>query len=231
MAAAHSTCPLCEQCGRRITRKRRGRAVDRDARRFCSKTCAGARRTAEKRARLRAARAINRPQCRVCGVRFDGRVYCSDDCRKQNARLVQKQRYGKPARDTTCQVCGTPMRVRAGEMGRPKTFCSSTCRHHGEAFLRGRRIARHARKARRRRVPYEPFDTMSVFVRDQWTCQLCGARTPKRLRGTHDWRAPELDHIVPLAAGGHDTYANAQCLCRRCNHAKGARVLGQLRLC
>lgn len=71
-------------------------------------------------------------------------------------------------------------------------------------------------------------DPIRVFERDAWKCQLCGTRAPKRLRGTTDALAPELDHIIPLAAGGQHTYENTQCSHRSCNMAKGARPAGQL---
>lgn len=69
-----------------------------------------------------------------------------------------------------------------------------------------------------------------VFARDGWRCQLCGTRTPKRLRGTYAPNAPELDHIVPIVAGGGHTWDNVQCSCRACNGKKGAKTLGQMRL-
>jgi 5-methylcytosine-specific restriction endonuclease McrA len=36
--------------------------------------------------------------------------------------------------------------------------------------------------------------------------------------------APTLDHIVPLARGGHHTRDNTQCAHFSCNTRKGARV-------
>jgi 5-methylcytosine-specific restriction endonuclease McrA len=69
-----------------------------------------------------------------------------------------------------------------------------------------------------------------VFARDKWRCQLCKVRTPKRLRGTTHPRAPELDHIVPIAAGGDHTWNNVQCACRKCNGEKGSAPAGQLLL-
>jgi 5-methylcytosine-specific restriction endonuclease McrA len=70
-----------------------------------------------------------------------------------------------------------------------------------------------------------------VLDRDGWRCQMCGVKTPKRLRGTFDDRAPELDHRVPMAMGGGHVWDNVQCSCRRCNAAKNAMaVLGQTNL-
>jgi HNH endonuclease len=60
-----------------------------------------------------------------------------------------------------------------------------------------------------------------VFDRDGWRCKNCRVRSPRYLRGTSDLRAPELDHIIPLALGGDHDYDNVQLLCRKCNGAKG----------
>lgn len=63
-----------------------------------------------------------------------------------------------------------------------------------------------------------------VFKRDGWRCQICGTETPEVLRGTFEPNAPEVDHKVPLSAGGSHCYGNVQCACRRCNIAKRDRV-------
>jgi 5-methylcytosine-specific restriction endonuclease McrA len=86
------------------------------------------------------------------------------------------------------------------------------------------------RRARIRGAGYEWVNPFKVFKRDRWTCHLCKRKTPQRLRGTIDPLAPELDHIIPLAAGGTHAYVNTACACRSCNQAKSARPLGQLLL-
>lgn len=86
-----------------------------------------------------------------------------------------------------------------------------------EAMLRGRG----------RGDAYERVDPIKVLARDKWTCQLCGIKTPMKLRGTHKDNAPEVDHIIPLSKGGSHTYANLQCACRKCNQLKSDKPLGQ----
>jgi 5-methylcytosine-specific restriction endonuclease McrA len=66
---------------------------------------------------------------------------------------------------------------------------------------------------------------MSYASEMEWRCHICGALTLKQMRGTTHLLAPEIDHVVPLARGGEHTYANTACAHRRCNQAKGARLL------
>lgn len=92
-------------------------------------------------------------------------------------------------------------------------FCSIKCSR--------RSLSRIASAARRARVTNgERVDPFLVFDRDGWLCQICHEPTPRALRGSYEPKAPELDHIIPLAAGGEHTYRNTQCACRRCNIAK-----------
>jgi rubrerythrin len=76
----------------------------------------------------------------------------------------------------------------------------------------------------RQEIEAEAVNPYVVFHKAGWKCQICGVDTPRRLRGTYEPNAPELDHIVPLAKGGGHTWANVQCSCRRCNGAKGASL-------
>jgi 5-methylcytosine-specific restriction protein A len=48
-----------------------------------------------------------------------------------------------------------------------------------------------------------------ILERDQMTCQACG------MEGN------TVDHIVPRSLGGGDDEFNLQCLCYKCNSAKG----------
>jgi len=109
--------------------------------------------------------------------------------------------------------------------GRPTVFCSDRCVI--DDVRRVRRIAKLTKKARLKRVIVESVDPFKVFDRDRWRCQLCGVVTPKKLRGTINPNAPELDHIQPISKGGSHTYINTQCACRKCNIVKSNRPLGQ----
>lgn len=124
-----------------------------------------------------------------------------------------------------CVTCATP--VEQSFTGR-KFYCSKACRPIDPGLkAKHRRIAKAKRRARKRGANCEPVDPFKVFERDGWMCHLCGCKTDRTKRGTPHPRAPELDHVVPLAKGGPHNYANTACACRKCNYTKGDRILGQ----
>lgn len=51
-------------------------------------------------------------------------------------------------------------------------------------------------------------------------CPICGVSLEDK--------APEVDHIVPLARGGSHTWDNVACACRKRNQSKGVRLLGEV---
>lgn len=139
------------------------------------------------------------------------------------AALRRIARYvERPARySIACRSCGTGMVV-LRRKGLHRIVCDP-CK--AETNKRLSRIAKAKRRAVERGSDAENIDPIAVFARDGWACRLCGVKTPKHLRGSYSPQAPELDHVVPLAAGGRHTWGNVQCACRRCNGLKGASVL------
>lgn len=136
------------------------------------------------------------------------------------------RRWGLRAR-ARCVGCGLPVGA-----SRTKIFPAARCLSCADIQKRAlRKLAAPARRAmeraRLRAARVERVDPIKVFQRDGWRCHLCGRHAPQSLRGSYSPRAPELDHIVPLAAGGEHSYRNTACSCRRCNHAKGAKIIGQ----
>lgn len=133
--------------------------------------------------------------------------------------------YVPPVR--TCAGCGCQWSAikRVGQMRYcPTPECQADQRRRGRRHQGKTHVGRAKRMGRR----YGYFNVLRVFERDRWTCQLCGRKTPQHLRGTLDPRAPELDHILPISAGGDHIIENCQCACRECNGAKAARPAGQL---
>lgn len=54
----------------------------------------------------------------------------------------------------------------------------------------------------------------TVFARDDYTCQYCGARGGQL----------ECDHVVPVSRGGSHALANLATACKPCNRSKRAKT-------
>ncbi len=61
---------------------------------------------------------------------------------------------------------------------------------------------------------------LSLFERDEFTCQYCGAFAPNVML--------VLDHIHPVALGGTSTHDNLVTACIECNQGKSARTMDVL---
>lgn len=173
--------------------------------------------------------------CQQCGASpITGYKFCGLACRgahkTPSVRRYEATRARRAEAMATypCEVCGRA--VDYPGLGRPKQYCSDACRSKSEAARCSHRISKATRRATERGVDAERFDPIEVLERDGWRCHMCARQTPKRLRGSNDPRAPELDHIVPISKGGKHTRLNTACACRACNGAKGAGIGGQLRL-
>lgn len=156
--------------------------------------------------------------------RTGGRVWV-----RTKIRIEPKPIQDFPPAPQWCRSCGAGY-YRAKRYQR---YCNDEC---GAADREAqKKAASKAAKSRRKAIQRganggEAVNPIKVFERDGWRCQMCRKKTPKRLRGTHEDRAPELDHIQPVSKGGEHTYRNTQCLCRSCNAAKSDRPMGQLSL-
>jgi hypothetical protein len=80
---------------------------------------------------------------------------------------------------------------------------------------------RRAIDARRRALvseglKVEYFTRQEIINRDDSTCHICRKRC--------DRSEIHLDHVIPLALGGHHTRDNVRVACASCNLSKGARM-------
>lgn len=78
----------------------------------------------------------------------------------------------------------------------------------------------HSKRRRAAMARGDKIDHLLVFERDNWTCNICGNRINKRLRGD-SWMRATLDHIMPLSRGGTHTYDNVAAAHWICNMDKG----------
>lgn len=198
----------CRHCGVSYQPKASNRTS------YCSRACA----FADKAAKPKSPKVNPTKQCAGCGTATTTR-YCSDDCRKSVARMKSRQ-YSETKHDAAerqCKGCGCAFTPAYGS--KLRTFCSKHCQ-----VAYSRRIAKAQRRARYRSLPYESVDPMAVFERDAWRCHICGGEVPRDLRGLPVDLAPELDHIIPLAKGGHHVWDNLGLAHRKCNLEKSDKV-------
>lgn len=154
--------------------------------------------------------------CRWCDTTFMGAgSYCSDQCRSDVKRHMDKvYNKGKTKTDPRCE-CGAPL--------------PSTKRRKCESCLRvsrseAKRRERRTRRARLRQIPTDNYTMALIAERDEYTCALCNKAVDMTLLVPHA-DAPTIDHIIPIALGGHDTTYNVQLAHFMCNVRKGANRL------
>lgn len=215
----------CKQCGMTYTPTTRGL--------FCSENC----RIVSRKAFAHAATSkYNRTEkCKAYLARYrkteKHKAYMAEYA-KTEQRKASVAKYQKTEKGKAVQAASTAKHIKTDKY---KTTCAErrkTDKHKANEIRyrktkKGKARAARAnaqRWARKAGVIREPIDPIAVFNDANWRCGVCGGHTPKTLRGSYDPRAPELDHIVPLAAGGSHTLDNVQCCCRACNGSKGART-------
>jgi HNH endonuclease len=229
---------VCEYCGETFRRRK----DKNNAARFCSRECGFAAKSnlmpehrvspalLDEARTFAASHSVARCLCIACGSRFEGKAlverYCSDSCQSahRRSRYMAANDNGRDRSPRPCAGCGNVFEPAYGD--RRRRFCSPSCMKMTDDYKARKKSA----KLKRRGAVVENVNPIEVFERDGWRCQLCGVKTPRKLRGTYDDMAPELDHILPISKGGEHSYINTQCACRKCNGLKGDVPLGQMRL-
>jgi hypothetical protein len=160
--------------------------------------------------------------CAECGqsYREGGHRYCSPPCSLAAQRRRDLLRYGKTPEDVDrCGGCNEPVPLR-------RKRCDD-CK--AQAAREAKRRKRRAEKARRRGVIHERYTLAEIARRDRSTCKLCGKRVAMTKSVPHP-KAPTIDHILPIAAGGQDVRANVQLAHFECNWKKSDGGTQQLAL-
>lgn len=209
----------CAECGTMFVRTHHSS-------RYCSKACSKValdRNTAANAMRARL-RAVNR-QCLCCLRPFRKRStgrnagkYCSRECGYEARRLrlpcARLTRRTGSSLDAQLAIWFHSWDVDSDE---PKNI--------------GHRRGGHKHRCRLYGCHYESFSSRSIFIRDNWTCQICGCELRRSRPAGSPWKlepdSPTIDHIVPLSFGpagpGH-TPLNVQAACWSCNSKKGDTV-------
>ncbi len=101
--------------------------------------------------------------------------------------------------------------------GRPsRLYVQRTDGTFAEPPLNHARLFAVKKDPRRRTV--SPRVRFMVFNRDEFTCQYCGFSAP--------FVTLEIDHVVPVAAGGSNKIDNLMTACTVCNAGKSNLLVG-----
>lgn len=122
---------------------------------------------------------------------------------------------------STCEECGRSIVVRVWRdgSGRVRRFCpNGMCKQ---------RRAQRRRRARERNAISDGYTRIEIFLRDDWTCWICGDPV-NRDADPRDLDAPTVDHKIALAAGGSDTRDNVATAHRWCNSVKRELPIGDV---
>lgn len=151
-------------------------------------------------------------KCKHCGIEYQTTVrnakrsvYCSRACkdRARKDELIRAREQSKP--DRWCRHCGAAMPKR---MRSDAAYCSNKCNVAAHSQVRKASMRTGAKEKR--------IDRASVIARDGGRCHLCGA-FPKG-------RDLTIDHVIPLAKGGHHAAENLRVACLSCNASKKDRL-------
>lgn len=203
-SARSNTCPTCGG----QTRQYRGA-------KYCSKECMPSTRPDGRAATAPLVMRKRTVRCDFCSTEFKTtktlQRYCSKWC--------SDTAYGEPGTfaDRVGRNCGYCANEIPTTARLNKFFCSASCQNKNN---------QQARRARRRGLPAEDINRISIFERDCWICHLCNKAIDKTITGRHPMAA-SLDHIVPLAdpqSPGH-VESNVAASHLRCNMSKGAGAL------
>lgn len=185
----------------------------RGPKRICSTECRRVHKNDRQRSRHACPCGAPRPpNCAKC-------VACVEKRKHETQQRRYREKFGEPFAPKACARCGVLTTKPIRTPGSFK-YCPP-CRTAVERLAKASG-GNHRRRARHFGVSYEPIDSVKLFKRDGWVCQICNGRTNAAMRGRKHPDAPELDHRVPLSKGGSHVWGNVQTAHRRCNLKKNA---------
>jgi hypothetical protein len=191
---------------------------------YCSTRCATDANNAAQRDKRRASpRTVPSSRaCAECGESFAPQTAHNVVCLVCWKRKLRVSHLARPAVEVPCFTCGEPV-------------LTSSVRANCEACRRvSRLVARKQDHHRRRAVSRETDITSADLARmiaARTFCPLCRRKMSDDHRSP---RAKQIDHIIPVGAGGLHIRANVRVICATCNNRRpldGSDTIAQLGFC
>ena len=173
--------------------------------------------------------------CKNCGasIKYGGRgrppIYCTE-CRKQRDKLTKEKAYKKWRESEKGQEWWSEYMQSDSRKEQDRKYYQNNKQSikekqqrycQTESGKKSRQDQKARRRAREAGVEHEPWTREEIIKRDKGICQICGLPVydyndaPKRLK-------PQIDHIVPISAGGADKADNLRLTHAFCNNHKNA---------
>jgi hypothetical protein len=175
--------------------------------------------------------AFNGPACTYClspippgergSVGKRGRaLFCSSGCSRAHDA---ERKIAKPIAIRSCVECGRTFYTLSGT--RYRVVCSAKCRDDRKRTSARARYDQARERAKRdkrmRALRLENSDVTPAHIRQLYRstkrCPLCAVELTAMPRLPH---SREVDHIIPINAGGTHTIGNLRVICRACNGAR-----------
>lgn len=161
----------------------------------------------------------NEMKCLLCEMRV--REEKQKALAKQREKEAELREFKKKPKRTEqiqmkeCPVCGCFFYSR-------NKYCSDAC------VSEARKHYDNMKKEKRRRLSWtEESKTITLsklYERDNGVCWLCGKQCNYDTdSNSNDY--PSIDHVIPIAHGGKDEWANIRLAHRGCNMLKGVKIV------
>lgn len=227
----------CQHCGKMFRPKASNRRT------YCSRDCSFAAKAKQAEQHNQDKKKPTR-QCGHCGKDCENAraTYCSDACRKAVARKKQRCREKTQVgqKKYKCRTCASWFVVPYGR--KTRQYCSEQCKWDSEPARRKREkhlsklkkdidLRREHERKRRKWLSNGPGLTLTpaqVFERDNWCCYICGDAVDPYAT-VPDHRAPTVDHVIALSAGGEHSDDNVRCSHFICNVRKSSETAEKAR--
>jgi hypothetical protein len=156
---------------------------------------------------------------KTCGRVECQRHRCNRWGREKWGRNASIREVDNPVVARECKVCGAGFSTHAKSK---RSYCSIRCANRSQGKAQNHRRRVHLRGGR-----FENVNRFDIYRRDGGRCWLCSKPISLELRSPHRMSFT-LDHVVPVALGGHHVASNLRAAHFICNSLRGAKGSGQL---